>query len=523
MGASSLLGVALCSGGNVLISVALNVQKLSHKRIEEQQDSASEHGHGSQPTTPSTSHSCRHDQPEELSDSTTLAPGSPKPAFVLARPSVQDLKPPVTSPSGHERGDPFFATRQEEQGDVQYVTPIIKLPSSPTADEDQISPKDHPQERPSHARGGKTYLRSKLWWLGLTLMAIGEASNFISYGLAPASLVAPLGSVALIANCFVAPLLLKETFRKQDIIGIGMSVIGVSTVVISSQSSEQKLSPDELKRAIRGVGFIVYAIVSLVLIGILSFLSTRPVADRWIIIDVGLCALIGGFTVLTTKAISSFLNIIFLDMFREWITYPILLILVLTAVAQVNYLQKALQRFDSREVVPTQFVCFTLSAIIGSAVLYRDFANADFQRVLNFCFGVGIVFGGVRVLTRSQEDENDAGRQRKSPTDNERNRLLEQGDHVGYLTTSAHGPTPPRSIRRRSSALALTGRRMLSSGYVLIAHSPTASNPGSLIQRDSFGQRTRRRSSLDARQNEFPWSNTRTKSSQRASAADEET
>jgi hypothetical protein len=40
-----------------------------------------------------------------------------------------------------------------------------------------------------------TYLKSKLWWLGLSLMAIGEAANFISYGLAAASVVAPLGTV----------------------------------------------------------------------------------------------------------------------------------------------------------------------------------------------------------------------------------------------------------------------------------------------------------------------------------------
>ena len=41
----------------------------------------------------------------------------------------------------------------------------------------------------------QTYLRSKLWWLGLLLMAIGESANFISYGLAAASVVAPLGTV----------------------------------------------------------------------------------------------------------------------------------------------------------------------------------------------------------------------------------------------------------------------------------------------------------------------------------------
>jgi hypothetical protein len=39
------------------------------------------------------------------------------------------------------------------------------------------------------------YLKSRLWWCGLGLIAIGEGGNFLSYGFAPASVVAPLGTV----------------------------------------------------------------------------------------------------------------------------------------------------------------------------------------------------------------------------------------------------------------------------------------------------------------------------------------
>jgi len=39
------------------------------------------------------------------------------------------------------------------------------------------------------------YLKSKLWWLGQGLITAGEFGNFLSYGFAPASVVAPLGTV----------------------------------------------------------------------------------------------------------------------------------------------------------------------------------------------------------------------------------------------------------------------------------------------------------------------------------------
>ena len=34
------------------------------------------------------------------------------------------------------------------------------------------------------------------WWLGLVLQAGGEVGNFLAYGMAPASLVSPLGAVS---------------------------------------------------------------------------------------------------------------------------------------------------------------------------------------------------------------------------------------------------------------------------------------------------------------------------------------
>lgn len=39
-------------------------------------------------------------------------------------------------------------------------------------------------------------------------------------------------------------------------------------------------------------------------------------------------------------------------------------------------------------VIPTQFVFFSMSAIIGSAVLYQEFRDVTFSQFVNFAFGV---------------------------------------------------------------------------------------------------------------------------------------
>ena len=44
------------------------------------------------------------------------------------------------------------------------------------------------------------YTREVMWWLGMLLMAVGELFNFMAYGFAPASVVAPLGTTTVVGQ-----------------------------------------------------------------------------------------------------------------------------------------------------------------------------------------------------------------------------------------------------------------------------------------------------------------------------------
>ena len=54
--------------------------------------------------------------------------------------------------------------------------------------------------RLSQRGSSKPYYKSVLWWLGISLMGLGELGNFAAYGFAPASLIAPLGCVSVIGK-----------------------------------------------------------------------------------------------------------------------------------------------------------------------------------------------------------------------------------------------------------------------------------------------------------------------------------
>ena len=244
-------------------------------------------------------------------------------------------------------------------------------------------------------------------------MAIGETGNFLAYAFAPASIVSPLGVVALISNCVIAPIMLKEEFRMRDFWGVLVAVGGAVTVVLSAKQEEKRLGPHEVLDAITRLEFEIYMLVTAVLISTLIWASPR-FGDKTIFIDLGLVGLFGGYTALSTKGVASMLTSGFLRAFTTPVTYCLLLVLSSTAVMQIKYVNKALQRFDSTQVIPVQFVLFTLSVIIGSAILYRDFEHTTVERTVKFVSGCLLTFFGVFLITSGRpgqsthEDDTDS-------------------------------------------------------------------------------------------------------------------
>ncbi|TCD66821.1 hypothetical protein EIP91_000899 [Steccherinum ochraceum] len=423
---ATVAGISVAITGNVLISLALNFQKLAHRRQESERNHAeeaklraqNERRPGATPRAPTPI-----DEDNDTASSPTVTAPESEPLlpryngvhnYGSRAPAKDDQRPngrwSILSRFRRDRSAAAARKADDEHltavhtvlpVDVITVAPVRTTNGTITADGDS----GHDESTESN------YLRSKLWWLGFLLMNVGEIGNFISYAFAPASVVAPLGTFALIANCLFAPLILGERFHKLDLFGILVAIIGAVTVVLSTNPSDDRLDPAGLLKAMGQQAFIVYTIVYIIGAVVLSSLSEGALGKRWVYVDVGLCGIFGGFTVLSTKAISTLLTMEWFEIFTEWITYPVIAVLIGTGVGQIRYLNRALMRFDSKVVVPTQFVFFNLSAIVGSAILYGDFKRATFHQFVTFLYGCGATFLGVFIITWTQRapDEEDEG------------------------------------------------------------------------------------------------------------------
>ncbi|KAH9482842.1 putative magnesium transporter NIPA1 [Psilocybe cubensis] len=501
----TLIGIIVAISGNVLISLALNLQKLAHMRVEKKKKLAGDSTNGkNHDTSPDENGGVvaagTHNIPEEedvFSDSPT--PTERQPLIAFPEPIIRDygseasgspkilaskVKRPFVS-----RFNPLRIRNKVSQAKyipVEIMTEDAALHGLPSRNSNGLKRQGSSD---SVNKNEGDYLKSKLWWLGFLLMNVGELGNFISYAFAPASVVAPLGTFALMANCFFAPLLLGEYFRKRDLLGVGIAIIGAVTVVLASNASDRRLDPDALLTAILQTPFVIYACIYTAGAIILATFSEGIVGQTWVFVDVGLCALFGGFTVLSTKAISTLLTLRGFEIFREWITYPLIAVLMFTGIGQIRYLNRALMRFDSKVVIPIQFVLFTLSAITGSAILYGDFQKAKFHEVVTFLYGCAATFAGVFIIawTPKNSGQNDGqviGSSANSINDGEAPNVSD-GDQLGLgtvgrrsratlvLPSGVTGPKDTPSLgRKRSAVMGISPAQ-----HLLLVHTPPRSIP----------------------------------------------
>ncbi|KAF1981801.1 DUF803-domain-containing protein [Aulographum hederae CBS 113979] len=420
---SSLIGIVTAIIGNVLISFALNTQRYAHIVLEKDRVAKLRR------RKLGSDRDVEIGRTTEQDDSTN---GSTK--------SSPDQK--------RKRGNVYRDSSPTSGEEVGETAPLLSSRNSSASEESRsiISTK----ERRNSEGAPVSYLRSPYWWTGIVLMTVGEAGNFLAYGFAPASIVSPLGVVALISNCIIAPFMLKERFRKRDLLGVLVAIAGAVTVVLSASSSNPKLGPGEIWGLINRWEFETYLGITVAfIIGLM--IASNKYGHKTVLIDLGLVGLFGGYTALSTKGVASLLSYTLYRALTFPVTYLLVIILVGTAVMQIKYLNRALQRFDATQVIPIQFVMFTLSVILGSAVLYRDFEQTSGEDAGKFVGGCALTFLGVWLITsgRKRDDEDEVDR---SPEEDDAINLVNEERYQDEVP-SARKSVPPS---RRQSTFAPT-------------------------------------------------------------------
>ena len=90
------------------------------------------------------------------------------------------------------------------------------------------------QEKPRFQKrlGMRDLFNNPRWLLGMFIFFLGNICNFIAFNFAAQSLLAPLNSISLVVNVFVAPMINGEIWGWNDVVGIVLIISGSTMVVV---------------------------------------------------------------------------------------------------------------------------------------------------------------------------------------------------------------------------------------------------------------------------------------------------
>ncbi|XP_030068960.1 magnesium transporter NIPA4 [Microcaecilia unicolor] len=248
--------------------------------------------------------------------------------------------------------------------------------------------------------GGHGYLKDWLWWAGLLTMGGGEVANFAAYAFAPATVVTPLGAFSVLIGAVLSSYLLGERLNLLGKLGCMLSLLGSTVMVIHAPEEEEVTTLNEMYSKLKEPGFIVFAVIILLVCLVLIFYLSPRYGHTNILIYIAICSLIGAFSVSSVKGLGIAIKGLFTQqsVVQDPLTWILLITLIISIVTQVNYLNKSLDVFNTSLVFPIYYVFFTTIVITTSIILFKEWVAMSALDIVGTVCGFLTIILGVFLL-----------------------------------------------------------------------------------------------------------------------------
>jgi hypothetical protein len=255
--------------------------------------------------------------------------------------------------------------------------------------------------------------------LGVLLSSLCGVVDVVSYGYAPQSTLAPLGSFTLVVNLLFAPILHDENIKLKDAIQTITIITGVVCCILSSSQKDETANavetpsthtPKDLYNLSMNASFHKLVMVASFIVVSLAFHLYRQTKDGFenelstgFVYPV-VAGMFGGATVLCAKIFTTLITFIDeIDVFT--VLMPIGILLATFAILQVIINGKGLSRHSSLVMVPIYSSSFVLSNAIGGGIYFQEFSNFNNKQWTMYLSGVVLVVGGVLWMAASKQAE----------------------------------------------------------------------------------------------------------------------
>nr|CAN81783.1 hypothetical protein VITISV_002232 [Vitis vinifera] len=257
--------------------------------------------------------------------------------------------------------------------------------------------------------GGYSYLYEPLWWVGMITMIVGEIANFAAYAFAPAILVTPLGALSIIirhdSNAVLAHIILREKLHIFGILGCVLCVVGSTTIVLHAPQEREIQSVIEVWDLATEPAFLFYAALVITAVFVLIIHFIPQYGQTHIMVYIGVCSLVGSLSVMSVKALGIALKLTLSGM--NQLTYPqtwaFTIVVITCVITQMNYLNKALDTFNTAVVSPIYYVMFTSLTILASVIMFKDWDRQNPTQIVTEMCGFVTILSGTFLLHKTKD------------------------------------------------------------------------------------------------------------------------
>ncbi|CAH9083403.1 unnamed protein product [Cuscuta epithymum] len=253
--------------------------------------------------------------------------------------------------------------------------------------------------------GGHSYLLEPWWWAGMITMIIGEGANFAAYAYAPAILVTPLGALSIIFSAVLAHFILGERLHMFGVVGCILCLVGSVSIVLHAPLEKKIDSVKEVWNQATQPGFIIYTVMVIVLVVVLVFRYVPRYGQTHMVVYIGICSLTGSLTVMCVKAVGTALKLSFegMNQFKYFQTWFFTICVIMCCLLQLNYLNKALDTFNTAVVSPVYYVMFTTLTIVASVIMFKEWDHNDVTQIITELCGFMTILSGTFLLHKTKD------------------------------------------------------------------------------------------------------------------------
>ncbi|KAJ4966295.1 hypothetical protein NE237_018144 [Protea cynaroides] len=260
---------------------------------------------------------------------------------------------------------------------------------------------------PRASVGGYGYLLEPLWWVGMITMIVGEIANFVAYIFAPAVLVTPLGALSIIVSAVLAHFLLKEKLTKMGILGCVLCMVGSTVIVLHAPDERTLTSVEEIWDLAIQPAFLLYTASAIAVVLLLMLHCGPRYGQTNMMVYIGICSIVGSLTVMSIKAIGIAIKLTLegnnqATYFQTWIFAMVAITCIIT---QLNYLNMALDTFNTTVVSPVYYAMFTALTILASVIMFKDWSGQSASSIISELCGFITVLSGTTVLHTTREPD----------------------------------------------------------------------------------------------------------------------